>query len=91
MLNKLSLKAPSKILGRRHSNFLFIFQRKQVDISCESDDSHEMSRLVFSEKFKKKKMSAAVVIGTLRVKMPCSLLIFSQSDYLIQVVDTNTK
>ena len=45
-------------------------------IVCQADNSHEMSRLVFSEnkkkkkKKKKKKMSsAAVLIGTLRVKI----------------------
>ena len=36
----------------------------------QADDLHEMSRLIFSEKYKKKKKmsSAAVLIGTLRVK-----------------------
>ena len=39
-------------------------------IVCQADNSHEMSRLVLSEKKKKKKKlsSAAVVIGALRVK-----------------------
>ena len=41
-------------------------------IVCQADDSHEMSKLVFSEKKKKKNKkklsSAAVVIGALRVK-----------------------
>ena len=42
-------------------------------IVCQADDSHEMSRLVFSEKKKIKKnknklASAADVIGALRVK-----------------------
>ena len=40
---------------------------------CQADDSHEISRLVFFEKLEKKKYfkmsSAAVVIGTLRVKL----------------------
>ena len=36
----LTLKAPIKICSRRHLNFFFYF----------SDDSYEMSRLVFSEK-----------------------------------------
>ena len=38
----------------------------------QADDSHEMLRLVFSEKMKKNKkklLSAAVVIGSLRVKI----------------------
>ena len=56
----LTLKAPSKICSRRHL-FLFlflIFQRKRLDISCESsavcqaDDSHEISRLVSFENIK---------------------------------------
>ena len=39
-------------------------------IVCQADDSHEISRLVFFEKLKKKlkMLSAAVVIGALRVK-----------------------
>ena len=47
-------------------------------------DSHEMSRLVFSEKKKKKKKmsSAAVVIGTLRVNIFNFLNFFSNSDQI---------
>ena len=37
-------------------------------IVCQTDDSHEMSRLVFSEKKKRKMSSAAAVIDALRVK-----------------------
>ena len=37
-------------------------------IVCQADNSQEMSRLVFSEKKKKKLLSAAVVTGALRVK-----------------------
>ena len=52
-------------------------------IICQADNSLEMSRLVFSEKKKKKKIknfsSAAVVIGVLRVKLS------DLSDYFIQV------
>ena len=46
-----------------------------MSIVCQVDDSHEMSRLVFSEKNNNKKnkkikklSSAAVVTGALRVK-----------------------
>ena len=50
----------------------FNFSKKtSLDISCESSAKHEISRLVFFEKLKKKyfkMLSAAVVIGTLRVK-----------------------
>ena len=52
-------------------------------IICQADDSHEMSRLVFSEKKKKKKKkkmsSAAVVTGTLRVQYILQYLII---DYI---------
>ena len=77
---ELTLKAPSKICSRRHSIFFFFFffkyfrQNKSwhfMWIVCQADNSHEMSRLVFSEKKKiiikkiKKLSSAAVVIGAL--------------------------
>ena len=43
-------------------------------IICQADDPHEMWRFIFFENYlrkkkKKKKLSAAVVSGTLRVKM----------------------
>ena len=44
-------------------------------LTCLADDSHKMSRLIFYEKKKKKEkqyfklLSAAVLIGTLRVKL----------------------
>ena len=46
-------------------------------IICQADDSHEMSRLVFFVKWKKKKKlsSAAVVTGALRVKWNFNLFI----------------
>ena len=65
---------PSKICRRRHSDFFFFFFTLQIslDISCElsaKHNSHEKSRLIFFEKYKKylKMLSAAVVIGILRV------------------------
>ena len=66
-------------------SFILLFQRKQVlsyHVNRLPDDSHEMSRLVFSEKkkiYKKKKMSAAVVIGALNLKMIYCLISLSQS------------
>ena len=67
----LTLKAPSKLTADDILNFLFYFLEKvRLVISYEGDDSHEMSRLVFSEKKKKKKkmLSIAVVIGALKGK-----------------------
>ena len=59
----LTLKAPSKICSRRHSIFFFFFfffrENKSwhfMLIDCQADDSHEMSRHVFSEKENKKKI-----------------------------------
>ena len=40
-----------------------------MQIACQADDSHEMSRIVFSEKKKKILSSAAVVIGALKLKV----------------------
>ena len=62
-----TLKAPSKICSRRHSNFFFLFFRENKSwhfmwIICQGDDSHEMLRLVFSEKKKKKKQTRNVSV-----------------------------
>ena len=67
----LTLKVPSKIFSRRHSKIFFLFfseneayftEKTSLDRKLiltfhvnQADDSHEMSRLVFSEKEKKKK------------------------------------
>ena len=80
----LTLKAPSKIFSRRYSKIFFLFfseneayfsEKTSLDRKLiltfhvnQADDSHEISRLVFSEKEKKKMLSAAVGIGALRVK-----------------------
>ena len=73
-LENLSLKAPSKICSRRHSNFLFYFSEKtSLDILCESSAKqtiHIKCQDLLSLKNKKtnkKLSSAAVVIGALRV------------------------
>ena len=74
ILAALDIKAPSKNV--QHTTFYFSwfsFSKKiSFDISCESsalaDDSHEMSRLIFS-KNKIKMLSDAVVIGALRVQI----------------------
>ena len=73
----LTLKAPSKICSRQHFEFFFtyyfLFFRENKSwhfmwIICLADDSHEMSRLYSLKKIKVKLFSAAVVIGTWRVK-----------------------
>ena len=38
-------------------------------IVCLADDSHEIPSIIFSEKYKKEKLSAAAVISTLRVNL----------------------
>ena len=70
----LTLKGPSKIVV---DNYLsnYISEKIRLDISCESSAwqmIHKMSSLIFSKIVKKKKtfqnVSAAVVIGTFKVK-----------------------
>ena len=67
----LTLKVPSKICSRGHSNFFFFFSEKtSLDILSESSAKqmiHMKCRDLFSLK-KKKLLSAAVVIGAFRVK-----------------------
>ena len=81
MQNKLTLKAPSKICSRRHSNFYFL-EKTSLDISCESSAKqtiHMKCQDLFSlKKNLKKLLSAAVVVGTLKVKITCPFLIVSQ-------------
>ena len=64
----LTLKAP--ITTAAGDNFFF--QRKQVlTFHVNSHASHEMSRLIFSEKKKKKNLECCllqILLGTLRVK-----------------------
>ena len=66
--NWLSFKAPRKIVADRMSNFLKSFFKENKTwhfmwIICLADDSHEMSRLIFSEKYNKKiKMSSPAVL-----------------------------
>ena len=66
----LTLKGPSKIVVDN-----YISEKIRLDISCESSAwqmIHKMSILIFSKIVKKKKtfqnVSAAVVIGTFKVK-----------------------
>ena len=77
----LNLKAPSKF-AVDNSQFLFLFFKEKrtwhfMYVVCQSDDSHEMLSLIYSEKYKKqtikqiktiRMLSAAVMIGTLGVK-----------------------
>ena len=53
--------------------FYYFSEKVSLDISCESSDSHEMSRLIFSKKKKKKKKKIdcrqlQILLGALRVK-----------------------
>ena len=71
-------------------NFFYLFfQRKQVNISCESSAKqtiHLKCQDLFCLKKKKKMSSAAVVIGTLRVSLDfCCTCISMISDLGLQV------
>ena len=59
----LTLKGPNKICSR-HSKFsFFIFWRRHfMWIVCLADDSHEISRLVFSVKQKERKKKKKIVV-----------------------------
>ena len=49
--------------------YSYFSEKIRLDISCElSANSHKMSSLIYSEKFRMS--SAAVVIGILRIKLP---------------------
>ena len=72
-----TLKAPLTTAANDNSFIFFLFFRENKSwhfmwIVCSADDSHEISRLVFSEKSKKKKKkfrmsSAKILLGALRV------------------------
>ena len=67
LLITLTLKAPNTTAADDNF-FFFFFERKFMWIVCLADDSHEMSRLVFSEK--KKKIECRLLqssLGDLRV------------------------
>ena len=81
--NILTLKAP--ITTAANDNFFFFFyylsEKTSLDISCESsaDNSHKISRLVFSEKKKKKKFECRllqILLGALRVNAPSNNTLF---------------
>ena len=78
-MTPLTLKAP--ITTKADDNFEFFFFSEEnkswhfMWIVCQADDSHEISRLVFSEKKNKKKTNilerrlVQILLGALRVNM----------------------
>ena len=78
----LTLKAPITTKADNNFYFFYFLKKTSLNISCESsalaDDSHEMSRLFFSERLKIKILEChllQILLGVLRVKTDIEVLV----------------